>query len=263
MTPARGLRLFLFPLLVISAIAPLGLLLLTSVGRDWFAPALVPPAFTLDSWREAAGGGRLGVAFLSSLALGLATGLLGVAVGIPCGRALAGLTGWRRHVAAAGAFLPVAVPPIGLGVGLQVTALALGLGGTFPGVLLSHLIPAAGYVTLYFLSVFSGFDAGAEEEARTLGATRYAVFRRITIPLLRRPLAEGFLLGFLVSWAQMALTLLIGGGRVRTLPLEVFAYLQAGQDRYAATGALLLIVPPLLTIGLVKLAARRTEVFPV
>ena len=263
MTPARALQLVLFPLLAASAIGPLALLLLSSIGRDWFAPALWPPSYTMESWRDALGGGSLGAAFLSSLALGVGTGALGVLVGAPFGRAMAGLAGWRRHLAAAAAFLPVAVPPIGLGVGLQVSALWLGLGGSLPGVLLSHLVPAAGYITLYFLGIFTGFDSRVEDEARTLGATRFEVLRRVTIPLLRRPLAEGFLLGFLVSWAQVALTLLIGGGRIRTLPLEVFAYLQAGQDRYAATGALLLVVPPLLTIGAVKLAAGRAEAFPV
>ena len=262
MTATRGLRLALFPLLAISAVAPLGLLLLTSVGRDWFAPALLPRSISLDGW-QAGLGGALGAAFLSSLGLGILVGAIAVVVGAPIGRALGGMTGWRRHVAAAAAFLPVAVPPIALGVGLQVSALVLGLGGSFAGVLLSHLIPAVGYVSLYFLSVFTVFDARVEDEARTLGANRYVVLWRITIPLIRRALAEGFLLGFLVSWAQMALTLLIGGGRIRTLPLEVFAYLQAGQDRYAAAGAVLLVIPPILTIGIVKFAAGRAEVFPV
>ncbi len=257
------LRWVLLPLLAVSAIAPLGLLLMVSVSRDWFAPALLPPTLTAESWLDVVEGGRLGSAFLRSLELAVATGGLAVMAGVTLGRALARQTGWRRHAGAAAAFLPVAVPPIGLGVGLEVSVLWLGLGGSFAGVLLGHLVPAAGYVTLYFMSVFSGYDFRVEEAARTLGATRLELLRRVVLPLLRRPLAEGFLLGFLVSWAQLALTLLIGGGRVRTLPLEVFAYLHAGQDRYAATGALLLTVPPVLTIGLVKLAVGRSEAFPV
>jgi len=48
---------------------------------------------------------------------------------------------------------------------------------------------------------------------------------------------------------------------VRTLPVEVLAFVRAGQDRYAATGALLLIVPAALAIGL-GLAARRSEPAP-
>jgi ABC-type spermidine/putrescine transport system permease subunit II len=54
----------------------------------------------------------------------------------------------------------------------------------------------------------------------------------------------------------------IGGGRVRTLPLEVFAYLQAGQDRYAATGALLLVIPAVLMLGAVRLTVERAEATP-
>jgi ABC-type spermidine/putrescine transport system permease subunit II len=70
-------------------------------------------------------------------------------------------------------------------------------------------------------------------------------------------------LGFLVSWAQVPLTLLVGGGPVRTLPIEVFALVQAGQDRPAATGALLLLAPAILALAAARLAARRTEVMAV
>jgi putative spermidine/putrescine transport system permease protein len=81
--------------------------------------------------------------------------------------------------------------------------------------------------------------------------------------MLRRPIGEAFALGFLVSWSQVALTLLIGGGRVRTLPLELFGYLRSGQERYAATGALLLTVPPLVALAAARFAARRTGVVAV
>lgn len=255
----RGLLVFL----AVSALAPLALLLLTSVGNGWFAPALWPPAITLESWRAVAGAGRLGHALGTSLTLGLATGVLSVVVGAPLGRALAGLFGWRRQLAVAMVFLPVATPPVGLGVGLHVSALSFGLAGSWGGVLGAHLIPAAGYAALYFLGVFSVFDARAEEAARSLGATPLAVAWRVTLPMLRRPLLDGFLLGYLVSWAQVGLTLVIGQGNVRSLPMEVFGYLLAGQDRYAATGAVLLVLPPLLTIGLVKLAAGRAGAFQV
>ena len=70
----------------------------------------------------------------------------------------------------------------------------------------------------------------------------------------------GAAIGFLVSWSQFALTLLVGGGAVRTLPLEVFAYVRAGEDRAAAVGALLLIVPPALALAALRWSVRRTAV---
>jgi putative spermidine/putrescine transport system permease protein len=87
------------------------------------------------------------------------------------------------------------------------------------------------------------------------------IWTRVLAPMLRRPIAEALVLAFLVSWAQVPLTLLIGGGAVRTLPVEVLAFVRAGQDRYAATGALLLIVPAALAIAL-GLSARRSEPAP-
>lgn len=253
---ARGL---LVAALLLSAVVPLGLLFVWSVSGPWFYPALLPGAVTGESWRELAGGG-LAAAALRSVALGAGTALLAVAAGLPAGRAIAALGGWRRRAAAALAFLPVAAPPLALAVGVQLFFLRAGLGGTMAGVLLAHLVPAAGYVTLYFLGVFAAYDPGPEEEARTLGATARQAFWRVTVPALRRQVAEAAALGFLVSWAQVAFTQLVGGGLVRTLPTEVFAYVRSGQDRYAATGALLLSVPPLLALAAARLAARRSAV---
>ena len=163
--------------------------------------------------------------------------MLASRLGLPVGRAIARLRGWRRHLGAAAAFLPVAAPPIALAVGLQYSFLRLGLGGTHAGVLLAHLVPALGYSALFFLGIFAAYDERYEEEARSLGATRRQVLLRVTLPLLRRPLVEAFVLGFLVSWAQVPLTLVVGQGLVTTLSVEVLAYVQAGQDRIAATAA--------------------------
>lgn len=249
----------LVALLAVSALGPLALLVVTSLARGWFFPALWPDAWTLDAWRSLLrSGARLAGAGGTSLALGAGTAALALLVAFPAGRALAGMHGWRRHAGAAAAFLPAVAPPIALAVGLQTLFLRLGVGGTFPGVLLAHTVPAAGYVTLYFLGVFLTYDDRLEEQARTLGARPSAVFLRVTLPVLRGPLVDGLALGFLISWAQVPLTLLIGGGAVRTLPVEVFGYLQAGQDRFAAAGALLLVVPGLLLLAAAALGVRRT-----
>jgi len=263
MTGGQLSRPVVLAALAVSALAPLGLLLVASVGRDWFFPALWPPAVTLESWQDAFyGGGRMAAALGTSLLLAVTTGLASAAVGWPIGRAMADLRGWPRHIGAAAAFLPVAAPPVALATGLHLSALSLGVAGTPGGVFLSHLVPAAGYAALYFLGVFTLFDRRIEDEARTLGARPRTVLWRVTLPMMRPQLGAAFLLGFLVSWAQVATTLVIGGGRVRTLPLEVFAYLQAGQDRYAATGALLLVIPALLMLGAVRFAVERAEATP-
>lgn len=255
---SAALRAATLALLAALAVGPIVVLLIGSLAGSWFWPELLPARWDDSAWRSVgSGSGRLARATLASIVLALGTGALATALAVPVGRALAGLRGGWRAVGAGAAFLPVAAPPIALAVGLQLSMLRLGLGASLPGVLLAHLVPAVGYGALFFLGIFAVWDARVEDEARTLGATRRQVLRRVTLPLLRRPLAECFVLGFLVSWAQVPLTLLVGQGVIVTLSVEVLTLVQAGQDRLAAAGALLLVVPPLLLMLAARFAIGR------
>jgi ABC-type molybdate transport system permease subunit len=51
----------------------------------------------------------------------------------------------------------------------------------------------------------------------------------------------------------------VGGGAVRTLPLDVLAMLQSGQDQRAAAGALMLVIPALIVLSASRVAARNTS----
>lgn len=257
-------RRVLFVAIAAAAVLPLAVLLVVSLAETWFWPALVPPALDFGAWEGVVSGDavgrRLGRAMVNSVLIATVTGVLAAGCAVAVGRPIARLSGWRRHVGAAAAFLPVAAPPLAVAIGLQYTFLRLGLAGQTGGVILAHLVPAVGYTSLFFIGVFTLFDDSPEEEARTLGATRWQTLTRITLPLLRRPLVEAFVLGFLVSWAQVPLTLIVGQGLVPTLAVEVLAHVQAGQDRIAATGAILLIVPPLLTMAAASVAVGRAKV---
>jgi len=261
-------------LLFLQAILPLLFLALLSVGEGWFFPRLLPEQLTLAGWGEAlgvawradglpSGWGRLGRAASSSLLLGTLTATLGSGIALLAGRRLARLRGWRLHLATAGAFLPIAAPPVALGAGLHLIVLRGGLGGSHLGVLAGHLVPASAYLTLFFLGVFSLRDDRLQEGARTLGATSLQTLRLITFPTLAPAIATAWILGFLISWAQVPLTLILGGGAVSTLPVEVLAYASSGQDRHAAVGALLLTVPPLLLMAGMRWAFPSDELLPV
>lgn len=253
-------RRVILPLLLLSALMPLAILTLASVGSDWFFPALLPGTISLAGWRNVVGtGALLGPALLVSVVLALATGMGAMVFGAFAGSAIAAASGWRRVVGAGAAFLPVAAPPVAVATGLHATLLGAGLGSSIVGVFIAHLVPACGYTTLFFLGIFTVREGGHEDAARTLGAGPLNVLRRVTVPMMRRELFEALLLGAIVSWGQVALTLVAGGGSVRTLPLEVMDYLVAGQDQLAATGSLLLVIPPLAAFGVLRLALRNVE----
>jgi putative spermidine/putrescine transport system permease protein len=248
-------------LLSLSTFVPLLVLLVQSVAPGWRWPLLVPEALSPDGWR-AVGAGSLGRAARTSALLAVATALVATAVALPVGRALARLRGGRRHLAAALVFLPVAAPPIALGAGLQIATLWLGVAGTATGVWLAHCVPAIGYASLLFLGVFTTRDTTAEEAARSHGATPWQVWRYVLLPAMRGPIAESLAIAFLISWAQVALTLLVGGGAVRALPIEVLSLVRAGQERDAAVGALLLVAPAVAALAALRFGSRTTDALP-
>jgi putative spermidine/putrescine transport system permease protein len=128
--------------------------------------------------------------------------------------------------------------------------LRLGLAGSVAGVVLSHLVPVLPYAIFALHGVFARYDEGYELQARTLGASPAQVWLRVALPLLGPGLAVAALFAFLVSWSQYVLTLLIGGGRVITLPVLLFAAVSGGNPTSIAGLALLFAAPPVIGIAL-------------
>lgn len=254
----RALRVLLLAGLVVLVALPLALLPVASVADQWFFPALGPETWDLGAWRRMVTRHGLLRATATSTALGVIAAAAGTAVALPTGRMLARLDGWPRHLLTAAVFLPVAAPPIALATGLHTVFLRAGLAGTFGGVVLAHMVPVTGYLGLFFLGVFLVHDDRAAAEARTLGGSPWQVLAHVTLPALRVPLVTALVLGFLISWAQLPLTLVIGAGLVSTLPIEVFAFMNAGDDRLAAAAGVLLAVPPLVAVG-AGWAAQRVD----
>jgi molybdate transport system permease protein len=93
-----------------------------------------------------------------------------------------------------------------------------------------------------------------EEAAATLGAGRWQVFRRVTVPLLRPSLAAGAVLCWARALGEFGATITFAGnfpGRTQTLPIAV--YLAMENDPQAAI-ALSLV---LLTASVIVLVSLR------
>ncbi len=230
-------------------------LIFWSMSGRWFFPDLLPEQWGLRAWSHvfgASGPQILGGLAQSVLVAGTAA-LLSVAVGAPAGRAL-GLHRFRgRGAVLVVMALPVIVPPLCVAMGLHLWFIRLDLAETFAGVVLVHLTACVPYAVFVMVGVFANHDPDFEAQARSLGATRFQVIRRVTIPMILPGLAVAGLFSFLVSWTQYLGTLIIGGGRIITLPILLFALMNSGDRPVAAAVSLLFVAPAL---GALVLSAR-------
>jgi putative spermidine/putrescine transport system substrate-binding protein len=234
------------------ALVPPALLALVSVGRNWFWPALLPREFSARAWEYvASGGGGIGDALVRSMVIALVVAIVSVAAALPAARAIALHQFAGKRLLLFALLFPVMAPPLAAAMGLHTIFLRAGLVDSLPGVVLVHLIPAVPYATLMLAGAFANFDTDWEAQARTLGAGPWSVWTRVTLPALAPAVAVAAAFAFLLSWSQYLLTLLIGGGRVLTLPLLLLGFQRGGDEAVGAALALVFIAPTLIVFALV------------
>ena len=229
-------------------LAPFLLFVLYAFSKRWFYPQILPHEWTAEAFRRQIGDSVTTSALVTSLVIAGLVSIISLMVGWPAARVLGtrALSGKRFILLVL--FLPTVVPPVAEGMGLNVLFLRLGLAGTVLGVVLVHLIPTLPYVVFSLTAFFSRYDLGYEQQATMLGAGRVRVLFRIAMPLARPGLVVAGLFAFLVSWSQYLLTLMIGGGRVFTLPMLLFSSASGGDTATIAVLSLLFVAPPILLI---------------
>jgi iron(III) transport system permease protein len=207
-------------------------------------------------------GGRCGVAW-NSLFLAVLVGLITTTLGLIFALVVT-RSGFRyKRALRALTVLPIITPPFVIGLAL---ILLFGLSGavtTFfsdafgiqptrwlyglPGVLIAQILAFTPIAFLVLIGVVEGVSPSMEEAAQTLRASKWQVFKTVSLPLMRPGLANAFLLGFIESMADFGNPLVLGGN-FDVLSTEIFfAIVGAQYDQGKA--AVLAMVLLCFTLG--------------
>jgi molybdate transport system permease protein len=197
-----------------------------------------------------------------SVTTALAAMGLSVLFGVPLAWVLARTAFPGRSVLRALVLLPMVLPPV---VGGAALLFAFGRRGLVGGPLYDgtgFLLPfsawgvvaANTFVALPFLVVtveagLRSADRRYEDVAATLGADRWTVFRRVTLPAVAPSIAAGAALSWARALGEFGATVTFAGnlqGRTQTLPLAVFLALES--DRGAAIAISLVLIAVSLAV---------------
>ena len=121
------------------------------------------------------------------------------------------------------------------------------------GLLIGHVLITLPFVFLGISSSLYNFDLTLEEAARSLGASRWRAFRRVTLPIIKPGIIAGALLCFIISFDLFAISLLLKGVGIATLPIQLFDYVRWDFDPTAAAVSTVSIC---ITIAAVVLTDR-------
>lgn len=237
-------------ILYLIVVAPFLLFGAYAFSTRWFFPQPFPSEWTASIFLGELKDSHTLSSIANGLWIALIVSLLSLIIAFPAARVLGLHQFRRRQLAWLLFFLPTIIPPLAIGMGLNILFLQLGLAGTIIGVALAHLVPTLPYTIFTLSGAFARYDENFEHQALALGASPIQIFFKVTLRLMTPSLVVATLFAFLISWSQYLLTLLIGGGQIITLPILLFSAASGGNLSMIASLSLLFIASPVLVIAL-------------
>lgn len=162
--------------------------------------------------------------------------------------------------------LPVVLPGVVLGLALYIfyAWTNVGLARSYLGLLIGHVLVTMPFVVATITASLVDFDVSVEEAARSLGATPWQAFRKVTLPLIAPGVSAGTIFAFIISFGQFELTLFLSTPDLQTLPIAIYTSLRyAFEPTAAAAGifAITLVITSTLVVSrlvnIKKLLNRR------
>jgi len=248
-TAAKALSVAVYVFLL----APLLVVVLASFNSADFL-SFPPRGFSLRWYRALWESEVWGDSFRLSLLLTAVVTPLALIIGTLAAYALVRYSFPGKGAMATLVMAPLVMPQIVLGIALLNYMSGLGLVGSLTGLILGHLVVTLPFtVRLVSISVHN-LDPALERAAQNLGATPLQTFWRVTLPLLRPGIVAGAIFAAIISFGELAVTLLIAGARTTTLPLRIFNYTEYNFDpTINAVSTIFVVLALVLIIALDRL----------
>ena len=164
--------------------------------------------------------------------------------------------------------LPMVLPPVVGGIALLLAygrrgiigepldkATGISLPFTLAGVIVTESFVAMPFFVITVESGLRAMNRRLEDAARSLGASRGTVFRRVTLPLIWPSLAAGTVLTWARALGEFGATITFAGnlpGVTQTMPLAIYVSQSSGKMAEAIALSLVLVV-----VSLVVMVFRR------
>ncbi|MCC6790630.1 MAG: molybdate ABC transporter permease subunit [Thermomicrobiales bacterium] len=173
--------------------------------------------------------------------------------------------------------LPMVLPPAVAGiallmafgrrgiVGQHLDAVGITIGFTSAAVVMAQVFVSVPYYVRAARAGFTRVDRAMEEAAADLGASPSAVFRTITIPLVRPSLAAGAVLAWARAVGEFGATIMFAGnfaGKTQTMPLAIYGRYEAGDLDTALILSVVLLAAAMLVLFAVRSIGPRQPDYP-
>ncbi len=243
---------------LLLAIAAIAFFALPFAGLLW----RMPWSSVWDTISE----GGIATALRLSIVCSLWATALSTVFGVPLAWLLARSDFPGRDVVRALCTLSMVLPPVVGGVALFFAIGRRGLVGqyldrwfgvtipfTTPAVVIAQTFVAMPFLVLTVEAALRQLDRRYDDAARTLGASSWYAFRRVTLPAIQPALVAGAVLAWARALGEFGATITFAGnypGTTQTMPLAIYVARETDQDKAIVLSLVLVAVSFAVLVGL-------------
>jgi len=154
---------------------------------------------------------------------------------------------------------PMIVPLIISAAGMYFFFSAIGLQGTYWGVVLAHAILGIPFVIITVTATMVGFDRSLTRAAASMGAGPVRTFFKIQLPLILPGVISGALFAFITSFDEVVVVIFVGSAAQQTLPWQMFTGLREQISPTILAVATLMVVLSIMLLATLEIMRRRNE----
>nr|WP_295971028.1 ABC transporter permease [uncultured Bacillus sp.] len=207
--------------------------------------------FTLDWYKELFGDTRLLIIVLNTVIIALVSAAISTILGVMGALAIANVKKWRaKNTLLSLNNVLIVSPDVIIGASFLILFTMLGIKLGFASVLLSHIAFSVPIVVIMVLPKVNEMSPNLIDAARDLGASRWDVLSKVTLPYITPGVFAGFFMALTYSLDDFAVTFFVTGNGFSTLSVEIYSLARRGVSlNINALSTILFFVTMLLVIG--------------
>lgn len=214
-----------------------------------FPPSFLPKPFTLENYTFNFTNAPVGMFFVNSCIVSLASLALSLFFGSMAAYALGRLKVRGRQAVFLAILSTRMIPGLLTIIPIYVIMSSLGLLNSLWAMIISYTAAGLPMVVFVMKPFFEGLSAEIEEAAKMDGASRWRIFISVLLPLVRPGLAAAAIFVFVRTWNEFMIALtLTNSDNVRTMPVGLQQAIgqRMGEYGHMAAFSMLTILPILL-----------------
>ena len=218
---------------------------------------LDPEAYSLRWYREIVENEVWRRSLVNSLIIGVSATVLATALGTLAALGLTNPAMPARRFVTGLLISPMITPVIISATGMFFFYSRIGLAQTHLGLILAHATLGIPFVVITVTAALASYDRNLNRAAASLGASPFAVVRRVQLPLIAPGVISGALFAFATSFDEVVVVLFMASVEQRTIPRQMWAGIREQISPAILAVATFLVVFAVLLLAVVAWLRKR------